>query len=142
MSYKTRMCERLGARLCLSLFIGPAAAKLSGSCLTLRPIFTFNKISLKIVWGGSCRAARYARGASALRRGRGPNNVIWQSGSPLVGLQPTVIASRAPHPLLEQSVRFKESWTCVARQQPSGAAVRQARLEIRFGQGVIRDYVG
>ena len=27
-------------------------------CLTLRPIFTFNKISLKM-WGGSSRAARY-----------------------------------------------------------------------------------
>ena len=37
--------------------------------------------------------------------------------STLVGLQPTVIASRAPHLLLEQSVmRFKESWTCIARQ--------------------------
>ena len=34
----------------------------------------------------------------------------------LVGLQPTVIASRAPHLLLEQSVRFKESWTRIARQ--------------------------
>ena len=33
-----------------------------------------------------------------------------------VGLQPTVIASRAPHLLIEQSVRFKESWTCIARQ--------------------------
>ena len=41
-------------------------------------------------------------------------------GTRLVGLQPTVIASRAPHLLLEQSVmtRFKESWTCVARQEP------------------------
>ena len=34
-----------------------------------------------------------------------------------VGLQPTVIASRASPPLLEQSSsRFKESWTRVARQ--------------------------
>ena len=36
-------------------------------CLTLRPIFT---------WGGSCRAARYARGAAAWRRGSGPDNVL------------------------------------------------------------------
>ena len=35
-------------------------------------------------------------------------------GSKFLGLQPTVIASRAPHLLLE--LRFKESWTCVARQ--------------------------
>ena len=37
-----------------------------------------------------------------------------------VGLQPTVNASRAPHLLPEQSVltlRFNESWTCVARQR-------------------------
>ena len=34
----------------------------------------------------------------------------------IVGLQPTVIASRAPHLLLEQSVMIEESWTCIARQ--------------------------
>ena len=39
-----------------------------------------------------------------------------QAYSVLVGFQPTVIASRAPHLLLEQSVG--ESWTCVARQIP------------------------
>ena len=34
-------------------------------CLTLRPIFTFKKISL---WGSSSRAARFARGAAASRQ--------------------------------------------------------------------------
>ena len=33
-------------------------------CLTLRPIFTFNQI----LWGGSSRAARFARGAAASRQ--------------------------------------------------------------------------
>ena len=52
----------------------------------------------------------------------------------LVGLQPTVIASRAPHLLLEQSVmtRFKESWTCIARQccfeRSRSRVVKPARL--------------
>ena len=45
-------------------------------------------------------------------------------------LQPTVIASRAPHLLLEQSVmtlRFRESWTCIARQA-TARFVKPARL--------------
>ena len=50
----------------------------------------------------------------------------------VVGLQPTVIASRAPHLLLEQSVilmtlRFKESWTCIARQLRSEGNVERSR---------------
>ena len=49
----------------------------------------------------------------------------------IVGLQPTVIASRAPHLLLEQSVRFKESWTCIARQQVERAVMVTFLLKVK-----------
>ena len=53
------------------------------SCLTLRPIFTFNQISLKIVplWGGSSRAARFARGAAALRQRARQRPPLWGGSS-------------------------------------------------------------
>ena len=52
-----------------------------------------------------------------------PNQVLTHAAraAAVVGLQPTVIASRAPHLLLEQSVRFKESWT---RASPVKAAAK------------------
>ena len=64
----------------------------------------------QIGFGAFCLRQNTKRpeGRAARRR---PGNV-W-----LVGLQPTVIASRASPPLLEQSSRFKESWTRVARQR-------------------------
>ena len=60
----------------------------------------------------------FARASRALEKG----TITWAHSrlstyKSIVGLQPTVIASRAPHLLLEQSVRFKKSWTCIARQQ-------------------------
>ena len=68
---------------------------------------------------GSARAA--PRPLSSLRLSRLSFGFTCKQVEPggtrqVVGLQPTVIASRAPHLLLEQSVRFKESWTCIARQ--------------------------
>ena len=53
---------------------------------------------------------------SSLLRTRSSIVSIYKAHRALVGLQPTVIASRAPHLLLEQSVRFEESWTRIARQ--------------------------
>ena len=64
----------------------------------------------------------------------------------IVGLQPPVIASRAPHLLLEQSVmtqsvmtqsvmtlRFEESWTCIARQfLKSNLHLLGMKLKLRF----------
>ena len=76
---------------------------------------------------------------------RGPQ----ASSSSIVGLQPTVIASRAPHLLLEQSVnvmtiqkikkRFKESrWTCVARQLKQGSAKNRGRALLSLHNPVAR----
>ena len=67
----------------------------------------------------AARAAAFNSGGRA--KGSG------QSIARLVGLQPTVITSRAPHLLLEQSVRLKESWTCIARASPVNA-----RLEAKL----------
>ena len=65
---------------------------------------------------------RSERGDNKLDKRRGEEEERRRGGEEerrrgVVGLQPTVIASRAPHLLLEQSVRFKESWTCIARQE-------------------------
>ena len=83
------------------------------------------------------RPTVYGRGVlSEFRAARTCASYWFDNGIPgsfkncLVGLQPTVIASRASPPLLEQSSsiqRFKESWTRVARQELPGF-VKPARL--------------
>ena len=64
------------------------------------------------------RATSHPKGASKMLRATGHARFRAGLHVYLVGLQPTVIASCASPPLLEQSSRFKESWTRVARQSP------------------------
>ena len=69
-------------------------------------------------------AARAAAKAP-LVAARGAREGLW------LEQQPTVIASRAPHLLLEQSVmtlRFEESWTCIARQKSPSSTCNSQTL--------------
>ena len=65
-------------------------------------------------WLGEVVAAREGLWLEASREPQGYAGLTLVRAT-FVGLQPTVIASRASPPLLEQS-SFKESWTRVARQ--------------------------